>query len=118
MDDFVQSTEGTNISIISQEIFQHDPEKRVKNLKVSFAYTIRITCPCDLYTLTSHFYIVKLGFTGVYIFVLFLLHTIDCECSLEPPHCGGSNVYQQSMFWSKNKENITFLHRKITILQP
>ena len=34
MDDFVQSTEGTNITIISQEIFQHDPEKRVENLKV------------------------------------------------------------------------------------
>ena len=32
--------------------------------------TIRITCPCDLYPLT-HFYIVKLGFTGVYIFSYF-----------------------------------------------
>ena len=34
---------------------------------------IRITCPCDLYPLIPHFYIVKLGFTGVYIFYLFLL---------------------------------------------
>ena len=32
---------------------------------------IRITCPCDLYPLTPHFYIVKLGFTGVYIIFLF-----------------------------------------------
>ena len=24
---------------------------------------IRITCPCDLYALATHFYIVKLGFT-------------------------------------------------------
>ena len=31
---------------------------------------IRITCPCNIYPLTPHFYIVKLGFTGVYIFVL------------------------------------------------
>ena len=39
MDDFVQSTEGTNVSIISQEIFQHHPEKRVQNLKVSPSVT-------------------------------------------------------------------------------
>ena len=31
---------------------------------------IRITCPCDLYPLTPHFYIVKLGFTRVFIFFL------------------------------------------------
>ena len=35
--------------------------------------------------LTPHFYIVKLGFTGVYMFFLFLLQTIDCGYSLEPP---------------------------------
>ena len=34
---------------------------------------IRITRPCDLYPLTPHFYIVKLGFTGVCIIFLFLL---------------------------------------------
>ena len=34
---------------------------------------IRITCPCDLYPLTPHFYIVKWGFTGVYIIFFFLL---------------------------------------------
>ena len=34
---------------------------------------IRITCPCNVYPLTPHFYIVKLGFTGVYIIFLFLL---------------------------------------------
>ena len=31
------------------------------------------TCPCNLHPLTPHFYIVKLGFTGVYIIFLFLL---------------------------------------------
>ena len=35
--------------------------------------SIRITSPCDLYPLVPHFYIVKLGFTGVYIIFLFLL---------------------------------------------
>ena len=34
---------------------------------------IRITCPCNVDPLTPHFYIVKLGFTGVYIIFLFLL---------------------------------------------
>ena len=34
---------------------------------------IRITFSCNVYPLTSHFYIVKLGFTGVYIIFLFLL---------------------------------------------
>ena len=35
---------------------------------------IRITCPCDLYPRIPHFYIVKLGITGVYMFFfLFLL---------------------------------------------
>ena len=34
---------------------------------------IRITCLCVLYPRTPHFYIVKLGFTGVYLIFLFLL---------------------------------------------
>ena len=34
---------------------------------------ITITCPCDLYPLTPHFYIVKLAFTRLYIIFLFLL---------------------------------------------
>ena len=32
-----------------------------------------MTCPCIVYPLTTHFYIVKLGFTGVYIFLIFAL---------------------------------------------
>ena len=30
---------------------------------------------------------------------------IDCGYSLEPPRRGGSNVYPQSMFFSRNKKN-------------
>ena len=51
--------------------------------------------------LKPHFYIVKLGFTGVYIFFLFLLKNIDCGYSLEPPRRDGSNEYPQSMFWAE-----------------
>ena len=48
--------------------------------------------------LKPHYYIVKLGFTGVYIIFLFMLKNIDCEYSLEPPRRGGSNEYLQCMF--------------------
>ena len=48
--------------------------------------------------LKPHFYTVKLGFTGVYIILLFLLKNIDCGYSLELPRRGGSNEYPQSMF--------------------
>ena len=48
--------------------------------------------------LKPHFYIVKLGFTGVYIIFLISAQNIDCGYSLEPPYRGGSNEYLQSMF--------------------
>ena len=54
-------------------------------------------------SLKPHIYIVKLGFTGVYIIFLFLLKNIDCGYSLEPPRQGGSNKYPQSMFWVEQK---------------
>ena len=55
---------------------------------ILYMYTsvITKTSPCNEHPLTPHFYIVKLGFTGVYIFFLFLLQNIDCGYSLEPPH--------------------------------
>ena len=57
--------------------------------------SIRKTCPCNVYPLEPHFYIVKLGYAGVYLFFLFLLQNIDCV---------PTNVL------SKNKKNIkTFL---------
>ena len=37
-----------------------------------------------VYPLTPHFYIVKVGFTGVFIIFLFLLLNIYCGYSLEP----------------------------------
>ena len=47
------------------------------------------------YPLKPHFYIVNLGFAGVYLFFLFLLKNIDC---------GYMTIYDLS----KNKKNITF----------
>ena len=48
--------------------------------------------------LKPNFYIVKLGFTEVYIIFLILLKNIDCGFLLELPRQGGSNKYLQSMF--------------------
>ena len=64
---------------------------------------VRIFCNIPLrkhaYVILTPFYIVKLRFIGVYVFLfLFLLKNIDYEYSLEPPRRGGSNEYPQSMF--------------------
>ena len=62
--------------------------------------------------LKPHFYIVKLGFTGVYIIFFFLLKNIDYGYSLEPPRRGGSNEYPQSMFWAEIWKISQFLSEK------
>ena len=56
---------------------------------------------CNVDPLTPHFYIVKLGFTGVYIFLIFALK----HRSWVP------TIY----VFSKNKKNIAFFHLKIFI---
>ena len=43
------------------------------------------TCLYNFDSLKPHFYIVKLGFTGVYIIFLISAQNIDCGYSLEPP---------------------------------
>ena len=60
--------------------------------------TITKTCLYNFDPLKPHFYIVELGFTGVYISFLMSAQNIDCGYSLEPPRRGGSNEYPQSMF--------------------
>ena len=50
--------------------------KELRDLMVSVILQtccIMLTCLCNVHPLTPHFYIVKLGFTGVYIIFLFLL---------------------------------------------
>ena len=51
--------------------------------------------------LKPHFYIVKLGFTGVYAIFLIFAQKHRLWYSLEPPRQGGSNEYPQSMFWEE-----------------
>ena len=63
-----------------------------------------------------HFYIIKLGFTGVYIiFISAQKHKL--WYSLEPPRPrrGGSNEYPQSIFWAEILKNIRIFYLKIFI---
>ena len=62
------------------------------------------SCPCDIQIYFKVVKIEKLQEKNFDIFLIFA-HNIYCGYTLEPPRRGGSNEYQQSMFWSKNKKN-------------
>ena len=74
-----------------------DPGLLCKDLSVTVV-SITKTYLYNFDPLKPHFYIVKLGFTGVYIIFLISDQNIVCGYSLEPPRRGGSNEYPQSMF--------------------
>ena len=84
-------------------LYQTEPEKSsfmIGSLFLCFyitKYTYIILTP-----LKPRFYIVKLGFTGVYIIFLIFAQNIDCGYSFAYPCRGGSNEYPQSMFWAEN----------------
>ena len=63
------------------------------NLTIKRIINITKTCLYNFDPFKPHFYIVKLGFTGVYIILLISAQNIDCGYSLEPPR-----QYPQSMF--------------------
>ena len=69
-------------------------EKKKKKKKKK---NITKTCLYNIDPLKPHFYIVKLGFTGVYIIFLISAQNIDKGYSLEPHRRGGSNEYTQYM---------------------
>ena len=82
---------------------------RIRNLLITK------TCLYNVDPLKPHFYIVKLGFTGVYIIFFNLLKNIDCGYSLEPPRRGGSNGYPQSMFWAEMWHILEFFIWKFSV---
>ena len=68
------------------------------NREMSFQYfitrnSITKTCLYNFDPLKPHFYIGKLGFTGVEIIFLISAQNIDCGYSLELPRRGFSNEY-------------------------
>ena len=58
---------------------------------LEIANVITKTCQYNFDPFKSLFYIVKLGFTGVYIIFLISVQNIDCGYSLEPPRRGNWN---------------------------
>ena len=65
----------------------------------------------------KHTYIPYWSLQVYTLFFLFLLKTIDCGYSLEPPHRGGSNEYPQSMFWAEIWELFEFFVWKFSIFR-
>ena len=80
-----------------------------------FKKHITKTCLYNFDPLKPHFYIVKLGFTGVYIIFVISAQNIDCGYSLELPRRGGFNEYPQSMFWTEIWKISEFFIWKIAI---
>ena len=65
--------------------------------------------------LKPHFYILKLGFTWVYIIVLISTQKHKLWYSLEPPQWGGSNEYVPTIYvLSKNMKNIRIFYLKFS----
>ena len=64
-------------------------------------------------SLKPHFYIVKLGFTGVYIIFLISVQNIDYGYSLEPPRLCFEQKKEKCQSFSS--ENFQFLEMKFSI---
>ena len=65
---------------------------------INLYHSITKTSLYNFDPLKPHFYIVKLGFTGVYNIFRISAKNIDCSYSLELPRQGSSNEYPQSIF--------------------
>ena len=76
----------------------------IKNVSM-YMYIAKIfitkTCLYSFDPLKPHFYIVNLGFTGVYVIFRISAQKHILWYSLEPPRRGGSNEYPQSLFWAE-----------------
>ena len=76
------------------------------------------TCLYNSGPLKPHFYIVKLGLTGV--FIIFLISAQKCRLWVlvrtASPRRGGSNGYPQSMFWAEILKISEFLSKNFHFL--
>ena len=67
-----------------------------------------LLCLYNFGPLKPHFYMVKLGFTGVYIIFLISAKNIDCGYSIEPPRRGGSTSIHSICLEQKNETYLNF----------
>ena len=114
---FMQILRGDNLHELSNSIFSEkirQKNSKCRQLKFNSA-SITKTRLYHFDPLKPHFYIVILGFTGVYIMFLISAKNIDCGYSLEPPLRGDSYKYPQSMFWAEIWRNIRVFHWKFYV---
>ena len=95
---FQPNSANKNVQVILLDSLVYILLSPVVSLTHVLQTNITKTCLYKFDPLKPHFYVVKLGFTGVYIIFLISIQNIDCGYSLEPPRRGGSNEYPQSMF--------------------
>ena len=88
-----------------------------KNGQVGLKIAITKTRPYNFDPLKPQFYIVKLGFSGVYIIFLISAQNIDCVYSSEPPRRGGSNEYHNPCFEQKYEKYQSFLCENFQFLE-
>ena len=62
---------GGHLGHVTRTIYINFRSPFPRRLHIKFG--IRKTCPCNVHPLTPHFYIVKLGFTGLHNFLIFAL---------------------------------------------
>ena len=108
---FCQKFWCTKIRTFTILLFQTSCDKHLQWVFIKFVITKTYLYNFD--PLKPHFYIVKLGFTGVYIIFPISAQNIDCGYLLEPPRRGGSNEYPQSMFWAEIRKISEFFYLKI-----
>ena len=83
---------------VVQSVVSLTSSLKVISLTVLADSVITKTCLYNFDPLKPHFYIVKLGFTGVYIIFLISAQKHKLWVLVRPPRRGGSNDYPQSMF--------------------
>ena len=77
--------ERRRVNLCIQAIWSDASLSAWRNCTSLAIQNITKTCLYNFDPLKPHFYIVKLGFTGVYIIFLISAQNIDCGYSLEPP---------------------------------
>ena len=75
---------------------------------INFQSCIMKTCLYKFDPVKPHFYIVKLGYRGVYIIFLISAQNINCWYLLEPPRRGCSNESRNLCFEQKYEKYQSF----------
>ena len=87
------------------------------NIHGNIIGSVTKNCLYNFDPLKPHFFIVKLGFTGVFIIFSYSAKNIDCGLSLEPPRRGGSNGTHNLCFEQKYEKYQNLLSENFQVLE-